>query len=80
MEVIRFNVHSIFQDLNYEGYFAPNWTRGYKYHSPSKVPYGCWFFSAPGSGIYINVGNNLVITGKKKEINKLFSEYLNDNG
>jgi len=78
IEVTRFKVSSLFDFAN-EGYFAPNWTAnpGYHYRNATKVPYGCWFWTAPGSGIYINVGKVLVITGNKKDMVKTFAGFLN---
>ena len=80
VEVMRFKVNSIYREFSNEGLFAPNWTNvpRYKYINPTKVPYGCWFWAAPGSGIYINVGNVLVIPGKKKTMGQMFKGYLND--
>ena len=60
VEVMRYKVKSISKDFTNEGLFAPNWThvtsKGQHYKNPTKVPYGCWFYTAPGSGIYVNVG------------------------
>jgi len=78
MEVMRYKVGILFKDFDYEGYNAPRWPQ-FNYLNTTKVPYGCWFYSAPGSGIYINVGNVLVIMGKRKEIIKFFPEYLKAN-
>ena len=77
---MRFKVNSIYRAFSNEGLFAPNWTSTLhqKYSNPTKVPYGCWFWAAPGSGIYINVGNVLVISGKKKTMGQGFKGYLNE--
>ena len=79
VEVMRYKVKSIYKNFPNEGLFAPQWPQ-FNYFNSTKAPYGCWFFLAPGSGIYINVGKVLVITGKKKEIYKYFTGYLNLNG
>lgn len=80
VEVMRFKVNTIYREFSNEGLFAPNWTSmpHHKYSNPTKVPYGCWFWAAPGSGIYINIGNVLVISGKKKTMGQVFKGYLNE--
>lgn len=82
VEVIRFHVNKLFNGFPTEGYTAPNWTINAPspYSSPIKVPYGCWFYFASGSGIYINIGNTLVILGKYKEMKHRFAGDLNSNG
>lgn len=78
VEVMRYKVHNLFNQFPAEGLFALNWTniKGYHYQSPTKVPYGCWFYSAPGSGIYVNVGKVLVIDGKYKDLKRHFPDIL----
>lgn len=77
VEVMRFHVNKLFDGFPTEGFTAPNWTRqAYQYRSSVKVPYGCWFYFAPGSGIYINIGNTLVVD-KHKVRSENFAGYLN---
>jgi len=48
------------------------WYEGYSTGFPgrsensTKVAYGCWFQIAQGSGIYVNIGNTLVVQNKYK--------------
>ena len=55
----------------------PEWTEGLGTGYPrvgftDKIPYGCWFNMAKGSGISVNVGRTLVATDKYKST--LFKE------
>ena len=71
---MRYKVSSIYERFPNEGLFAPTWPR-HNYFNTTKVPYGCWFFSAPGSGIYINVGKVLVLQGRMART-QFFKGYL----
>ena len=75
VEVMRYKVNSIYKNFPNEGLFAPTWPQ-FNYFNTTKVPYGCWFFWAPGSGIYINVGKVLVLQGRMATITQFFKGYL----
>jgi len=51
IEISRFSSEFLWHNFQ-EGYTSPPW---YRHSDPIKVPYGCWFFIAKGTGIYINV-------------------------
>lgn len=78
IEVIRYKVHTIYPNFSNEGLFAPTWPQS-NYFNTTKVPYGCWFFMAPGSGIYVNVGKVLNLH-RLSSITNFFEGYLKSNG
>lgn len=83
VEVMRHNISHVLPSFPCEGFTAPNFTSAIKpipYINSTKVPYGCWFFYAPGSGIYINIGNIWVIKKKYKAMSRLFDGYINSKG
>lgn len=55
IEISRFSSEFLWHGFQ-EGFTSPPW---YRHSDPIKVPYGCWFFHAKGTGIYINVKTTL---------------------
>jgi hypothetical protein len=55
IEISRFSSEFLWHGFQ-EGFTSPPW---YRHSDPIKVPYGCWFFHAKGTGIYINVKKTL---------------------
>jgi hypothetical protein len=74
-EVTRYSTYFLNSYKETEEVWEEGLSRGFpgrsKYNS-TKVAYGCWFYLAQGSGIFVNVGRTLVVSDKYKST--LFQE------
>lgn len=57
-------IHRNWINSDYHKYgWMEGWSSGFPgsdINNRSYVPYGCWFYISPGSGIYVNIGHTLV--------------------
>ena len=57
-------IHRNWINSDYHTYgWMEGWSTGFPasdINNRSHVPYGCWFYISPGSGIYVNIGHTLV--------------------